>query len=108
MVVIQFQLLFYRGQVHGEYGVYPKNTGHEVGIHPGWDAGPSQGTTRTHSMNPPTGMFLGGGRKLENPEETHTGMEAAHEECVAFHKLALFFSAPGISHGATQRDFLGH
>ncbi|MCI4376506.1 hypothetical protein PGIGA_G00189270 [Pangasianodon gigas] len=54
----------------------PRNTGHEAGIHPGWDTSPSQGTMHTHShlgaitvANPPTGMFLGSGRKSETPEE---------------------------------------
>ncbi|KAB5553971.1 hypothetical protein PHYPO_G00044750 [Pangasianodon hypophthalmus] len=63
---------------HSGSGSDPRNTGHEAGILPEWDPSPSQGTIQgfTHTQgqfrvtSPPTGMFLGDGRKPENSEET--------------------------------------
>lgn len=58
-----------------------RNTGIEAGIHPGWEASPSQGTmhTRTHMHTHigaiyPSQSTCWHGRKPENPEESHADM----------------------------------
>lgn len=66
------------GQGRGESGVYPGNTGHELGKHPGRNTSQTQGTTCLHTLihnqgqfrstNAPTGMFLDSKKKLVNPE----------------------------------------
>lgn len=62
-------------------GVFLGNTRRKVGIYSGWDSSPLQGTMHAlihrgiNIANSPNCMFLGGGRKLQNLEETQTDLQ---------------------------------
>lgn len=76
------KFVFHKASIGGSQA-YPSNNGHEKGKHPEWYTSPSQGNLHWHFpidwqfrvVNPPTGKYLGDGKKLENPKDTPADTE---------------------------------